>query len=122
TRDYYCTQAQPGAPVPRAALPLEDSAPRPTLALRGRHGLFMLTWVARRLFGTANDRAVKRLASRVSKINALESRIEKLSDAELAAKTNEFKEKLDNGASLDDILEESFAVCREAGRRVLGMR
>jgi preprotein translocase subunit SecA len=82
----------------------------------------MLTWVARKLFGTANDRAVKRLASRVSKINALEARVQKLSDAELTAKTGEFKEKIDNGASLDDILEESFAVCREASRRVLNMR
>src|SRR5690606_12107022 len=46
----------------------------------------------------------------------------KLSDAELKAKTNEFKEKLDNGASLDDLLVEAFAVCREAGRRALNMR
>src|SRR5690606_31493656 len=73
-------------------------------------------------FGTANDRAVKRLSSRVAKINALEARIKELSDAELVAKTGEFKQKLDNGASLDDILEEAFAVCREASRRVLNMR
>jgi preprotein translocase subunit SecA len=82
----------------------------------------MLTWVARQLFGTANDRAVKRLKGRVERINSLEERMKKLSDAELQAKTNEFKEKLDNGASLDDILVESFAVCRDASRRVLKMR
>ncbi len=82
----------------------------------------MLTWVARKLLGTANDRALRRLAGRVERINALENKITKLTDAELQAKTPEFKEKLDNGASLDDILVEGFAVCREAGRRVLKMR
>ncbi len=82
----------------------------------------MLTWVAKRLFGTANDRAIKRLQARVQRINALEAKIKKLSDAELQAKTPEFKEKLDNGATLDDILNEAFAVCREAGSRVLKMR
>ncbi|HEX2730951.1 MAG TPA: preprotein translocase subunit SecA [Polyangiaceae bacterium] len=82
----------------------------------------MLTWVARQLFGTANDRAVKRLKGKVERINALEDQMKKLSDAELQAKTNEFKEKLDNGASLDDILVEAFAVCRDASRRVLRMR
>jgi preprotein translocase subunit SecA len=82
----------------------------------------MLTWVARQLFGTANDRAIKRLKGRVERINALEEKLKKLSDAELQAKTNEFKEKLDNGASLEDIQVEAFAVCREASRRVLKMR
>src|SRR6185369_6761674 len=55
-------------------------------------------------------------------INALEPDMQKLSDAELAAKTPEFKEKLANGATLDDLLPEAFAVVREAGRRVLNMR
>ncbi len=82
----------------------------------------MLTYVARKLFGTANDRAIKRLQARVNQINALEAHIQTLSDAELQAKTPEFKEKLDNGATLDDIQLEAFAVCREASRRVLGMR
>jgi preprotein translocase subunit SecA len=59
---------------------------------------------------------------RVVAIGALEERIKKLSDAELQAKTPEFKQKLANGAKLDDILVEGFAVCREASRRVLGMR
>jgi len=82
----------------------------------------MLTWIARKLFGTANERTIRRLQPKVAAINALEDRIRQLSDAELQAKTPEFKEKLDNGASLEDILIESFAVCREAGRRALRMR
>jgi len=82
----------------------------------------MLTWVAKRLFGTSNERTVRKMRPRVAAINDLEPKIKKLSDAELKAKTPEFKEKLDNGASLDDILIEAFAVCREAGRRVLKMR
>jgi preprotein translocase subunit SecA len=82
----------------------------------------MLTWLARTLFGTANERTLKRLQPKVVAINALEDQIAKLSDAELQAKTAEFKEKLDNGASLEDILIESFAVCREAGKRTLRMR
>ena len=82
----------------------------------------MLTWAAKKVFGTANDRAIKKLNGRVHRINALEDKIKALSDAELQAKTAEFKEKLDNGATLDDILVDSFAVCREASRRVLNMR
>jgi len=82
----------------------------------------MLTWVAKTLFGTSNDRAVKRMSPRVSRINDLEPGLAKLSDAGLKAKTAEFKEKLDNGASLDDLLVEAFAVCREASKRALGMR
>ena len=58
----------------------------------------------------------------VEKINGLEPEISKLSDSELRNKTNEFKNKLKNGSSLNDILPEAFAVCREASKRVLGMR
>ncbi len=82
----------------------------------------MLTWVAKKLFGTSNERAVRRMQPLVNAINALESKMEKLSDAELQAKTPEFKQKLDNGATLDDLLVESFAALREASRRVLKMR
>src|SRR5512147_469090 len=82
----------------------------------------MLTWVAKKLFGTSNERAIKRLQPMVVSIGALEEKLKKLSDAELKAKTPEFKQKLDNGATLDDILVEAFAVCREASRRVLKMR
>ncbi|HMJ09970.1 MAG TPA: preprotein translocase subunit SecA [Polyangiaceae bacterium] len=82
----------------------------------------MLTWVAKKIFGTSNERAVRRMKPFVVEINNLEEGITKLSDAELRAKTAEFKEKLDNGATLDDLLVEAFAVCREAGRRALKMR
>jgi preprotein translocase subunit SecA len=82
----------------------------------------MLTWVAKKLFGTSNERAVRRMQPIVNAINALESKMEKLSDAELQAKTAEFKQKLDNGATLDDLLIEAFAALREASRRVLKMR
>jgi preprotein translocase subunit SecA len=82
----------------------------------------MLTWVAKKLFGTSNERAVRRMQPIVNAINALESKMEKLSDAELQAKTAEFKQKLHNGATLDDLLVEAFAALREASRRVLKMR
>ncbi|MFO7181695.1 MAG: preprotein translocase subunit SecA, partial [Pseudomonadota bacterium] len=82
----------------------------------------MLTWLAKKLFGTSNERALKRIQPLVVAINGLEDGLKRLSDAELQAKTGEFKQKLDNGATLDDILVEAFAVCREASRRVLKMR
>ena len=82
----------------------------------------MLTWVAKTLFGTANDRMIRRLRAKVPLINAKEAALQKLSDAELQAFTPKFKEQLDNGAKLEDILVDAFAVGREAGRRVLKMR
>ena len=82
----------------------------------------MLTWVAKTLFGTANDRTIRRLRAKVPLINAKEADLQKLSDAELQAFTPKFKEMLDNGAKLDSLLVDAFAVCREAGRRVLKMR
>ncbi len=82
----------------------------------------MLTWVAKKVFGTSNDRALRRIQPLVARINDLEPGIKKLSDAELRAKTAEFRQQLDNGATLDDLLVESFAVCREAGWRALKMR
>jgi preprotein translocase subunit SecA len=78
--------------------------------------------VFKKLFGSRNDRLVKRLLKTASQINALEPRIEALSDADLRAKTAEFRQRLQQGETLDDLLSETFAVVREAGRRVLGMR
>ena len=75
-----------------------------------------------KVFGTANDRALKKLWPQVKQVNAFEERIKKLDDAALRAKTGEFRQKLANGASLEDIRPEAFAVCREAAWRVLGMR
>jgi len=75
-----------------------------------------------RLFGTANERALAKITPFVPQINALEPAMQKLSDDELKAKTPYFKAKLAAGATLDDILVEAFAVCREASVRVLGLR
>src|SRR4029077_19911521 len=74
------------------------------------------------VLGTSHEREVKRLQPKVALINDLEPKMKKLSDAQLKAKTPELKEKLENGAKLDDILVEAFAVCREGGRRSLKMR
>ncbi|RYE80007.1 MAG: preprotein translocase subunit SecA, partial [Myxococcales bacterium] len=82
----------------------------------------MLAWAMKKMFGTANDRAVRRLQPRVEAINALEEKMKALSDAELQAMTPRLKEKLANGASVDDILVDAFAACREGSRRVLKMR
>src|SRR6187402_2216568 len=82
----------------------------------------MLTWVAKRFFGTNNERAVKRMQPLVERINSLEEGLKQLSDAQLQAKTPEFKERIDKGEKLDALLPEAFAVCREASSRVLGMR
>jgi preprotein translocase subunit SecA len=82
----------------------------------------MFAWALKKVFGTSHEREIRRLRPRVEAINALAPALEKLSDAELKAKTAEFKQKLDNGATLDDILHEAFAVCREGGRRALKMR
>ena len=82
----------------------------------------MVDAILAKIFGTRNEREVKSLRPRIEKINALEPSIQQLSDIDLAAKTIDFRERLERGATLDDILEEAFAVVREAGRRVLNMR
>ena len=82
----------------------------------------MFAWALKKVFGTSHEREIRRLRPRVEAINAIEPRITPLSDAELRGKTAEFKGKLDNGATLDDIANEAFAVCREAGKRALKMR
>src|ERR1041385_5621494 len=78
--------------------------------------------LARRLFGTANDRYVKSLGPLVDQINELEPELEKLSDEQLRARTAEFKQRLADGADLDDLLVEAFATVREAAKRTLGQR
>src|SRR5512138_251882 len=75
-----------------------------------------------KLFGTKNEREVKAMLPMVAAINDLEPAISQLSDIDLAAKTIEFKEKIAQGATLDDVLPEAFAVVREAGRRSVNMR
>jgi len=82
----------------------------------------MIGVVARKLFGSANERRIRSYQPRVAQINALEKELEGLSDEQLRARTNEFKKQVAEGASLDDILVSAFATCREAAKRTLGQR
>jgi preprotein translocase subunit SecA len=82
----------------------------------------MLTAVARKLFGSSNDRRVRKYQPRVQEINALEPELIKLTDDELRARTAEFKKQVAEGTSLDDILVPAFATVREAAKRAIGQR
>lgn len=75
-----------------------------------------------RLFGTHHERELKSFVPLVEKINSLEQKIQALSNSDLQQKTSQFKEQIERGLSLDELLPESFAVCREASRRILGLR
>ena len=82
----------------------------------------MFVSIARAIFGSANDRSLKSYQRRVPAINALEPAMEALSDDDLRGKTVEFRNRLEAGETLDDLLPEAFAVVREAGKRTLGQR
>ena len=82
----------------------------------------MISGLLKKIFGSRNDRLVRQYFQTVRRINALEDSLVGLSDADLAAKTNEFRQRYANGETLDALLPEAFAVVREAGKRVLGMR
>lgn len=82
----------------------------------------MITTTLKKIFGSRNDRLLKAYRKQVLQINALEPAISALSDEQLRAKTDEFKERVQKGETLDDLLPEAFAVVREAGKRVYGMR
>ncbi|EWH11210.1 preprotein translocase subunit SecA [Catenovulum agarivorans DS-2] len=82
----------------------------------------MITKILTSIFGSRNDRFIKKLNKVVTQINGLEASLEALSDDELKAKTEEFRKRLAEGETLDSLLPEAFAVCREASKRVLGMR
>lgn len=82
----------------------------------------MFTKLLTKVFGTKHERDMKLLNPTIAKINSLEPALQALSDDQLKAKTPEFKQRLQNGETLEEILPEAFAVCREASRRVLGMR
>ena len=76
----------------------------------------------KKIFGTSHEREIKRARPVVARINDLEPRIKALSDAELRGQTVKFRERLDRGEPLNDLLPEAFATVREASRRVVGMR
>ncbi|MBT1450520.1 preprotein translocase subunit SecA [Glaciecola sp. XM2] len=82
----------------------------------------MFASIFKKVFGTHNDRLLKKMRKSVDAINALESELEALTDEQLRAKTDEFKQRLADGAKLDSLISEAFAVVREASKRVYGMR
>ncbi len=82
----------------------------------------MITWALKKVLGTSHDREVKRLLPKVAAINDLEPKMKKLSDESFGRAPIEFKERIDNGAKIDDVLIEAFAMCREASLRSLKMR
>ncbi len=82
----------------------------------------MIAGLLKKIFGSRNDRLIRQYSQKVRAINALEPKIQALSDEELRGKTDEFRLRVDKGESLDALLPEAFAVVREAGRRVHGMR
>lgn len=82
----------------------------------------MISTLLKKVFGSRNDRLLKQYRQTVTRINALEEGLLKLTDAELTAKTAEFRQRVSNGETLAQLLPEAFAVCREASRRVMNMR
>ena len=82
----------------------------------------MLTNLFKKMFGTHNERVLDRIRSTVDRINSLEPSVTGLPDDRLAARTAEFRQRLEKGESLEDLLPEVFATVREVGRRVLAMR
>jgi len=93
------------------------------ISLLGAYGRgVLMLGLVKKIFGDSNEREVKKMFKRVEAINALESSVSALSDDQLRAKTEEFKARLEKGEKLDSILNEAFAVVREASKRVLGMR
>src|SRR4051794_5485759 len=82
----------------------------------------MLNNLLKKVFGSRNDRLIKQYSQNVKGINALEGAMEALTDAELRAKTGEFRQRLSEGETIDSLLPDAFAVVREASKRVLGMR
>src|SRR5437016_10601424 len=83
---------------------------------------YMLDWFGKKFVGSRNDREIKKIQPVVAKINELEPQISRLSNEQLPVKTAEFKQRFENGESLEDLLPDAFAVVREAGRRALNMR
>src|SRR5438132_12456138 len=82
----------------------------------------MLDWFGKKFVGSRNDREIKKIQPVVAKINELEPQISRLSNEQLPVKTAEFKQRFENGESLEDLLPDAFAVVREAGKRALNMR
>jgi preprotein translocase subunit SecA len=116
-RGTHGAATQPSRKADGAMLKSQEFSPHPAA-----FGSLMLQSIVKKIFGSRNDRLVKQYMQKVRAINAFEPAMEKLSDAELVAKTAEFKSRIEQGEPLDKLLPEAFAVVREASRRVLGMR
>src|SRR6476620_4961468 len=82
----------------------------------------MIEWTLKKIIGTKNERELKKARPLIARINELEPRMKALKDEDFAAQTNTWKQEVQNGKSLDDLLPEAFALTREASRRVLGQR
>ncbi|MCK4943673.1 MAG: preprotein translocase subunit SecA, partial [Candidatus Aminicenantes bacterium] len=82
----------------------------------------MIKYLVNKIFGTRNERELKKIIPTIEAINDLEARMESHTDEELKAYTDTFRERISNGESLDDLLIDAFAVVREVGKRVLNMR
>ena len=82
----------------------------------------MFAKLSRKIFGSRNDRIIKFLSQRITKINQLEADMQALSDEQFSQKTDQFRQRFVAGETLDQLLDEAFAVCREASVRTLGMR
>ncbi len=82
----------------------------------------MFDGIIRKVFGSSNDRELKKITPIVAEVNAFEPRVTALSDSDLQSKTAEFRQRIANGQTLDELLPEAFAVVREAGKRILNMR
>src|SRR5512133_2195949 len=108
--------------APGALFYCRNPVARPVPRSLPQSGISMLNRLLTSVFGSRNERLLRQLGGIVKKINALEPQMKALSDAELQAKTPEFQQRIAKGETLDKILPEAFAVCREASTRVLGMR
>ena len=82
----------------------------------------MVSGLLKKIFGSRNDRLLKEYSRKVTAINALEAELSSLSDADLRARTDSLKSRVQAGSSLEDVMADAFAVVREGGRRALGMR
>jgi hypothetical protein len=96
-------------------------------AIRAHHAAkkesdFVFKYILKKIVGSKNQREIKKMQPIIQKVGSFEPELKKLSDAQLKAKTSEFREKIDNGAPLDDLLPEVFATVREVGVRTVGMR
>src|SRR5438046_2961858 len=125
----FLQRAHNGLGAPQARPPERSGATGPRERRRGGSAgaeppgsRQMIDTLLAKVVGTQNERELKRLRPIVAAVNALEPTVQALSDDQLRAKTAEFKQRVANGETLDDVMPEAFAVVREAGRRVLNMR